>query len=91
MTSYTTTAEDLTQLARAIRQWREDIATVRTAGPRNRAALLCYAWNWATNPATLYTAREHRACRRFARWCRRRLDREQYTHWHESDSGRLWV
>jgi len=79
-------------LAASIRDWRRDINEPMNAQkpnhPRYAMTMLCYAHNWATNPAAMYTDREHRALRRFSRWIMRRL--RTMRGWHDSDSGRLY-
>ena len=76
----------MTTIAQDITGWRSDIRIMERANI-HQTAVLCYAYNWATNPASLRTDREHSACRRFAAWCRKRL--KGRTHWFESESGRL--
>ena len=49
---------------------------------------LCIAHNWATTPGIARDDRSHTACRRFARHCRRILDRTECP-FHETESGRL--
>lgn len=78
-------------LAVQLRSWRDDIRIMESAGARHRAAILVYAWNWATDPSTLRTDREAKSLRRFAGWTKRRLDRCEYRGWWESDSGRLAI
>lgn len=78
-------------MALQLRSWRNDIRLMATADSFSRAAVLVYAWNWATDPARLRTDREAKALRRFSRWAMRRLRRVDYYNWHESDSGRLWI
>lgn len=82
---------DLPPLALQLRLWRDDIQLMESADARNRAAILVYAWNWATDPARLRTDREAKTLRRFSRWAMKRLERVPYHGWHESDSGRLWI
>lgn len=74
-------------LAQELRQWRRDIALMP---PNSRSAtqLRCYAYNWATNPATPRTDREHRVCRKFA--CRITRELAGMTGWFESENGRYW-
>lgn len=71
-------------LAEQIQHWRRDIALC--CGSTDHVAILCYGYNWATSPSALRTDREHRACRRFAQWCRNRLKNSAF--WFESESGR---
>ncbi len=78
-------------MALQLRSWRNDIRLMESADAHNRAAVLVYAWNWATDPARLRTDREAKALRRFSRWTMKRLERVPYYAWHESDSGRLWI
>lgn len=71
-------------LARRIKQWREDIA-IQTRSD-DKTALLCYCHNYATHPSKLRTDEEARALGKLARACRRQLARRSF--WFESDSGR---
>lgn len=75
-------------IALELRQWREDIRAMVGAGVRQRAAMLVYAWNWATRPNVCLSDKEHRVCRTFAHILMKRLKR--LPGWHESESGRLW-
>ena len=75
-------------VATQIRSWMHDLRVVSCL-TRSYTACLCYAYNWATNPARLLTDREHVAMRRFARYCRTRL--EHRAGWREGESGRLEV
>lgn len=70
-----------------IRQWLSDIHLMDDSG-RYKMRLLCYAYNWASSPSKLRSDDEHRACRRLARYCWKRL--ESLPGWHEMDNGRLW-
>ena len=72
------------ELARTIKQWREDIA-IQTDRD-SQTALLCYCHNYATHPSKLHTDEESRALGKLARACRRQLARRSF--WFESDSGR---
>ncbi len=83
----TATATPVNSIEARIREWIKDISSFEK-GTRNRIAMLCYGWNWATNPARLLTDEEHKMMRDFAHNCRRELD--TCPGWHESDSGRLF-
>lgn len=72
------------ELARRIKQWREDIAI--QAHSDSRTALLCYCHNYATHPAKLRTDEEARALGKLARACRRQLRYRRF--WREDDNGR---
>ena len=81
-----------TTLAREIRQWRQDVHTMRTSCTRNRAAILCYFYNKMSSPSTLRTDRQHRACSRASAWCRRHLSASILSqHYHEMSNGALWA
>lgn len=73
------------ELARTIKGWRQDIATMDRSP--SVTAMLCYCWNYATDPARLHTDEEARVLRKLARACRKRLIGR--TCWTESESGRL--
>jgi hypothetical protein len=73
-------------VAEQIREWRRDIRMLG-AGEAWRVSMLCWAYNWATSPTAMRTDREHRACRRFAKFCRKGLGVE--VGWFESESGRF--
>lgn len=76
-----------TSIAQQISHWISDIHLMDDS--RAKTAVLCYCYNWATNPARLETDREARATARLARYC---MDRLQHRRgWHQSESGRLWV
>lgn len=74
-------------IAQQIADWLYDIHLMDDS--RTKTAVLCYCYNWATNPARLETDRESRATARLARYCMDRL--RTRSGWHESDSGRLWI
>lgn len=83
--------QSLIPLSTEIRCWRADIRLMDSACEHSKAAILVYAWNWATSPTALRTDREHKTCRRFARWAMRRLERAAYHKWWESESGKLRI
>lgn len=77
------TTEPESTIAKEIAQWRADIRLMASS-PSNLVAMLCYGHNWATNPNKLRTNRESKACRTFARWCRKRLAGR--IGWQESET-----
>lgn len=74
-----TTAEELIQRFSEIREFG--------ASEWHAVRLAVHAYNWATCPSRYESDREYRALRRFARYCRRRL--EGLPGWTESENGRL--
>ena len=51
--------------------------------------MLCNCYNWATSPHEERTGKEHKACARFARYCRKHL--EGRPGWREDENGLLRV
>lgn len=78
----------VSDFSEVVRGWLADVALM-TRGTRERTKVLCYAYNWASNPAAFRTDRESRVCRKLAARWRREID--GLTGWHETDSGRLWI
>ncbi len=76
----------LNSIAWQIRCWRVDVALMESSS--GLRSMLCFAYNWANSPTRLMTDREHKACRRFQRWCRIRLDK--FSGWQESENGKLF-
>lgn len=72
------------EVAKRIRVERQ---CVRIDGDPWKVDNLCCAWNWATAPHIARSDKAHRACRRFARYIRRRLD--GLGMYRETESGRL--
>lgn len=73
-------------IAQGIRDYLECIRFTRPQYHMHTEALVdCL--NWATSPSRLMTDREHKACRRLARFCRDRLATR--VGWKETEDGRL--
>lgn len=75
-------------IAEQIWSWLTDLEIVAFTG-HNETCVLVYCYNWATSPSRAMTDREHKACRRLARFCKSRLNIRM--GWNESDDGRLFV
>lgn len=75
-------------IAAQIWSWLTDLEVVASTG-HPETAVLVYCYNWATSTTRAMTDREHKACRRLARFCKSRLDIRM--GWSETESGRLWV
>lgn len=73
-------------ISQAIREYRR-VFEASPAGSYWLGDSLCCAYNWATSPTRAMTDREHKACRRFAAYVRRRL--AGWAVVTETDSGRL--
>ena len=74
-------------LLETTRQWMQSYRTLRNAPDVYTMRLLCSCYNWATNPAALYTDAEHALLRHVAAWCEVRLNRIG-AGWITTDSGK---